>query len=145
MTRKLYAMTPEQLARILDACKPVPYIVVGGLEPRSAQDNANFAWEELGAIYGFDYKTVKPTGTGDQFFSAEESPPQFKHDADCCTFLGRHLGNDLYFCSQGGNLPTVIARYGNEGSDYNSGLPVAHLVPALTEAKKRAIAAGILL
>ena len=58
--------------------------------------------------------------------------PHFKHDCECCTFLGaidvpvkmnqydKHL--DLYFCGQGGFGSTVIARFGSEGPDYMSGL-----------------------
>ena len=40
-------------------------------------------------------------------------------------FLGTYDGSDLYFCTQGvpsGNMPTVIARYGNEEQDYQSGM-----------------------
>lgn len=58
--------------------------------------------------------------------------PQYKHDCDNCDFLGKYErdGNitdhnfDLYFCTQG-DLPTVIARYGDEGSYYLSGLEIA--------------------
>lgn len=137
-------MTAEQLARILDACKPVPYIVAGGREPSSPRENANNAWEELGAILGFDHMTVQPADGGERFFTAEESPAKFTHDCTECNYLGRHLGNDLYHCLQGGNLPTVLARFGNEGPDYTSGLPAVPYVPALAEAKRRAIAAGLL-
>lgn len=67
----------------------------------------------------------------------------YQHDCDECTYLGdvyvsgEHF--DLYFCNQGGlHLPTVIARYGNEGSQYLSGLAHADLHPALSAGKKRA-------
>jgi hypothetical protein len=36
----------------------------------------------------------------------------------------------------------VIARYSNEGGDYQSGMAFADNIPALGEAKKRAIEAG---
>lgn len=45
--------------------------------------------------------------------------PVFVHDSDCCTFLGHEVGHDLYYCPQNG-LPTLIARYGSIGPDYNS-------------------------
>lgn len=54
--------------------------------------------------------------------------PRFKHDCDSCDFLGQYNGYDLYFCaradsSMGGS---VIARYGNDGSNYaSSGMSVA--------------------
>jgi hypothetical protein len=56
--------------------------------------------------------------------------------------LGEWKEFDLYFCPQHG-VPTVIARYGPDG-DYQSGLPAADAIPALGEAKRRAIAAGLL-
>ena len=51
--------------------------------------------------------------------------PQFTHDCDECTFLGRDNDTntdtpvDMYFCEQKG-LPTIIMRYGNKGSEYTS-------------------------
>ena len=51
--------------------------------------------------------------------------PIFSHDCDCCTFLGTFKNHDLYHCFQGGIRPTVIARYGNDGPDYTSGIVFA--------------------
>jgi hypothetical protein len=69
--------------------------------------------------------------------------PAFQHDCSGCIFLGHYQGHDLYFCPQNG-LPTVIARYSSEGSDYKSGMPFADGIdPELTEAKKRAVEKGI--
>lgn len=69
--RREYEMTQEQLNAILDACKPVPYMVVGGLPPSTPQDNANRAWEKLGRDMGFEGMTVRPVpGKGDLFFTA---------------------------------------------------------------------------
>lgn len=61
-----YKMTDEQLAKILDACRPVPYLVMGGMPPSSPQENANRAWAALGQELGFDHITVRDAGTGDQ-------------------------------------------------------------------------------
>lgn len=71
--------------------------------------------------------------------------PQFKHDCNDCKFLGRYttpsgVACDLYFCPQGGRIPTVIARYSDEGSDYNSGLGFP--MPELEEAARRAVVQG---
>ncbi len=63
--------------------------------------------------------------------------PRFAHDCENCVFLGSHGQHDLYFC-RGGVHPTVIARFGNDGPDYMSGLAVAHLIPELAEAERRA-------
>lgn len=68
--RKEYEMTPEDLAVLMEAMKPVPYIIIGGVEPRSRQQNANAAWESLGKKMGFESMSVKPNGKGDRFFTA---------------------------------------------------------------------------
>lgn len=51
------------------------------------------------------------------------STPKFTHDCQKCVFLGNYKWRkedyDLYFCA---TEPTVIARYGNEGPEYKSGL-----------------------
>lgn len=70
--RKEYEMTKEQLKVLLEACKPVPYMIMGGIEPLSPQENANRAWAALGKEIGFDYTTVLPNGKGNRFFTAEE-------------------------------------------------------------------------
>lgn len=71
-------MTEEDLRKILDACKPVPMIMLQCGAPSSPQENANRAWAELGERMGFDYMTVQPTGKGDRFFTAvpSETPEQ---------------------------------------------------------------------
>jgi hypothetical protein len=74
---------------------------------------------------------------------SENSTPLFQHDCEACKFLGRHKGEDLYFCHQGG-LPTVIARWSNSGPDYISGMPPAKHDVCLAEASRRATEAGLL-
>lgn len=73
--------------------------------------------------------------------------PRFKHDCNECVFLGSYrqeIGGDydLYYCSK--LFPTVIARFGHEGSDYISGMALAKadVIPSLTEALKRAVEKG---
>lgn len=74
MARKEFEMTKDELAELLDACKPVPYMIIGGIAPRSPQENANDAWEKLGKKLGFKHMTVKPVaGKGVEFFTAEEA------------------------------------------------------------------------
>jgi hypothetical protein len=74
-------MTPEDLEKILNACKPVPMIMLQCGAPRSPQERANDAWAELGARMGFDHRTVKPTGEGDRFFTAVPSETE-QHRAE---------------------------------------------------------------
>lgn len=72
--RTEYEMTEEQLASLLEACKPVPVIMIGGFAPSSPQENANHAWAALGKILGFDHMTVRPLpGKGHRFFTAVPS------------------------------------------------------------------------
>lgn len=81
-------MTVTDLAKILDASKPVPMIMLQCGEPSNPQENANRCWAELGERMGFDYMTVRPTGRGDRFFTAVPSEtPEHKverlaHEAD---------------------------------------------------------------
>lgn len=43
--RKEFKLTAKQYKSLIDACKAVPYMVFGGVEPTSPQENANSAWE----------------------------------------------------------------------------------------------------
>ena len=73
---KEFEMTQEDLDGLLDASKPVPYMVAGGMVPRSPQQNANDAWEALGRRMGFDHMTVQPIrGKSMLFFTAESEEP----------------------------------------------------------------------
>ena len=66
-----YEMSEEDHAALLEACKPVPYIVVGGHPPSSPQQNANAAWAALGRKMGFNGGTVQPVvGKPQRFFTA---------------------------------------------------------------------------
>lgn len=69
--RREFELTPDQLAELLEACKPVPYMVIGGVPPRSPQENANEAWRKLGDELGFDWASVAGVpGKGQEFFTA---------------------------------------------------------------------------
>ena len=82
--RQSFEMTEEQLQRLYTACRPVPYIVMGGVEPRSQQANANDAWESLGLEMGFDAMTVQADRRGDRFFTAEPLPRCFRDGDQWC-------------------------------------------------------------
>lgn len=70
--KREFEMTDEQHARLMAACKPVPYMIMGGMAPRSVQENANDAWAALGREMGFEPMTVQPvSGKSDRFFTAE--------------------------------------------------------------------------
>ncbi len=66
-------ITDEQLESVLSASKPVPYLIIGGMVPRSPQENANAAWQAIATAMGFVWDTVRPlSGKGDRHFTAEE-------------------------------------------------------------------------
>jgi hypothetical protein len=71
------------------------------------------------------------------------SGQRYEHTCPSCTFLGRWLEYDLYFCPQGGSCPTVIGRYGNYSPSYTSGLALTN-TPCLVVAMHRAIARGLI-
>lgn len=76
-SRTNFTMTEEQEKRLLDAMKPVPYIFIGGLAPRSQQENANDAWRTLADELGFEWNTVEPVpGKGQRVFSAIVKAPK---------------------------------------------------------------------
>jgi len=58
--KKEYQMTEEQYNKIIEASKPVPYLVFGGHPPSSPQDNANAAWRNLANEMGFIWDSVEP-------------------------------------------------------------------------------------
>ena len=68
---------------------------------------------------------------------------RFTHDCTGCTALGEFEEFDLYHCMQGGASPTVLARYGDSGEQYLSGLAFADHIPSLGEAARRAAELGL--
>jgi hypothetical protein len=106
-----------------------------------------------------DYPFVGGPGWEDWLPGSGEPPPSemgrymvekpwYKHDCSACKFLGCHYEYDLYWCPQPMvNVPTVIARFGDEGWEYTSGMPSASFREQLpddpkVEAWRRAKARG---
>ncbi len=71
MTVKEYELSEDQYEFLLEASKPVSYLIANGTEPLSPQVSANQAWENLGKTMGFLSDTVRPSPRGDRFFTAE--------------------------------------------------------------------------
>ena len=65
-----YKMTEQDHEDLLEACKSVPYMIVGTSIPSSPQENANRAWAILGKKMGFDSMSVRPSDKGELFFTA---------------------------------------------------------------------------
>jgi len=69
--RKQYELTDEQLLRLVNASKPIPYMVVGGVEPQTPQEAVNYVWQSLGEEIGFEWDTAEPVaGKSHHHFSA---------------------------------------------------------------------------
>ena len=71
-----FEMTDEDLATLLDACRPTPAMWISGgmLMCGTPQENANRAWAQLGEKLKFKTLTVQPVpGKGQKFFTAEPS------------------------------------------------------------------------
>lgn len=73
--RRQYALTDEQVKRLTSASRPVPYLVIGGVEPASSQQNANAFWRALGERRGFDWTTVQAVPGVPQNFTAIANGP----------------------------------------------------------------------
>jgi len=50
---------------------------------------------------------------------------RYQHDCNLCKFMGQYDEYDLYYCNSALGGETVIARWGNDGPDYHSGLALA--------------------
>ena len=68
--RRDFELSQAQIDKLLEAMKPVPYMIFSGREPSSRQENANAAWAALGIEMNFDSTSVRRSGLGDRFFSA---------------------------------------------------------------------------
>lgn len=60
MSTITFTITEEEMQMVLDASKPVPYMVLGGMEPSSPRENANRAWQAIGRTYGVEWDSIRP-------------------------------------------------------------------------------------
>ena len=80
--------------------------------------------------------------------SEYQDSPVWEHDCNECIFLGLYLSHDLYYCKKGPG-PTLIARWGDEGSEYTSGIQFGvqykdNLDSPMGEAYRLAIEKGLI-
>ena len=85
----------------------------------------------------------KSSGTIHFFLKGVAMEARFQHDCSKCVFLGQYNEFDLYVCPGGGHS-TVIARFGDDGPEYQSGMAFVGVLDELTEAARRAVAKGLL-
>ncbi len=71
--RQKFKMTEEQLAKLREACRPVPMIALQCGTPPSPQVSANDAWKALAVELGFKWDSVEPDGPDSHCFTAEVS------------------------------------------------------------------------
>ena len=90
------------VAELMDACKPVRYMIADGTAPSSPQENANRAWKRLGEEMGFEYMTVTPLlDKGDRFFLALPTP----------FFVRQYIENDEALTSSGTTVYKEVTVY----------------------------------
>ena len=66
--------------------------------------------------------------------------PIYTHDCDICIYLGSYqlvIDYDLYLCEAG---KTLVARWGSEGPQYDSGLALITRDSVIAVAARRALA-----
>ncbi len=68
--RKSYTMEQADLDKLMAASQPTLAIKVGKYSPSTPQENANMAWNRLGAKMGFDGSTAMPDGPDPLNFTA---------------------------------------------------------------------------
>lgn len=70
----------------------------------------------------------------------DQNKPFYEHDCEDCQFLGSALAHDIYYCSQGGVLATIVARHGDDGPDYMSAWALVEELPPEMQKQARAMA-----
>ena len=67
-----YRLTDEELDEIMEASKPVLYMVVGGVGPRSPQEKVMDVWRKIAVRVNCDVESIGPADSGDYHdFKAE--------------------------------------------------------------------------
>jgi hypothetical protein len=90
--------------------------------------------------YGFNQEVTDAANALTRAINKATLPhPRYTHDCSACTYLGHHDEYDLYF----DHIElTAVARFGDEGASYYSGIN-SSLEP-LSEARQRAVDKGII-
>ena len=70
--RQEYTVTDEEFERLMEAAKPVPYLVIGGHAPRSPQENANVVWQEIAKKRGVVWDSIQSSPKDIRIFTAEK-------------------------------------------------------------------------
>lgn len=70
-----YRLTDEELNELMEASKPVPYMVFGDIEPRSPREKAMDLWRKVAARVGCDLDSIGSAHTSDLHdFEAQPQP-----------------------------------------------------------------------
>ena len=76
-----------------------------------------------------------------QAAQAQATPgPQYAHDCERCTFLGRIDEGDVWHCPNDGG-GSIIVRFGDDGPEYSSfPVPIARMIAMQDEKYSKALA-----
>jgi hypothetical protein len=58
-------MTDDELKELLEASKPVPYMVIGGCVPESPVEKMMKVWQRIAQRVGCNVDSINDAGTGD--------------------------------------------------------------------------------
>lgn len=61
-----YELADTEYQELLDASKPVPYMVFCGMEPTSPRERAERIWQRLSKERGIDWRTIGPSQKADR-------------------------------------------------------------------------------
>lgn len=71
-----YMLTEAEYAELIEASKPVPYIIANGIAPISPAARVNEIWARIGRDRGFDPMTAHPADSDNRRqFRARPIPP----------------------------------------------------------------------
>lgn len=71
---KRYQLTDQEFEELMDASKPVPYLVFGGVPPDSPREKAERIWRRIAQRVGCKWESIK-AGDSEKEFIAEEVTP----------------------------------------------------------------------
>lgn len=72
MTKVKFTLTEDQHDRLLSAGKPVPYIIIGNMEPESPYEKSMRIWREIAKEHNVLVKSIRPEGSSEYECTGDE-------------------------------------------------------------------------
>lgn len=71
-----YQLTDDEYNELLEASKPVPYMVFNGTVPEGPVEKSERIWRRIAERVGCDWRTIGAGPTEKQFCAEPTQPPQ---------------------------------------------------------------------